>query len=158
MKRAGCRLIHYGVETGSERIAELIKKKVTVAQQRDGVLLTKRVGIETLCFFLLGYPTETEDEMLATIRFAKELNPTYASFHRISPYQGTPLYDQLNGEASGLFPTFLGTPQQQDAVDELVKKAFREFYLRPRYIASRLFRASPASLWRQLRLFAGYFQ
>lgn len=160
MKQAGCRLIHYGVETGSERIAELIKKKVTVQNQRDGVLLTKSVGIETLCFFLLGYPGETEAEMRQTIRFAKELNPTYASFHHISPYHGTPLYDDLsrNGSARELFPVFAGDDNQKQRVDALVKQAFWEFYVRPKYIASRLFRASPGSLWRQLRLFAGYMR
>jgi hypothetical protein len=158
MKQAGCRLIHYGVETGSERIAELVKKKVTVKQQREGVLLTKNVGIETLCFFLLGYPSETEEEMLQTIRFAKELNPTYASFHHISPYHGTPLYDDLNrnGQGQELFPVFVGNDEEKQRVDALVKRAFWEFYVRPKYIASRLFRASPGSLWRQLRLFAGY--
>jgi radical SAM superfamily enzyme YgiQ (UPF0313 family) len=157
MKRAGCRLIHYGVETGSERIAALTKKKVTVQQQREGVLLTKRMGIDTLCFFLLGYPTETEEEMRETIRFAKEINPTFASFHRISPYHGTPLYDGLNGDARGLFPTFAGTPEQQEKVDALVKQALWEYYLRPRYIASRLRRPSPSGWWHQFRLFAGYF-
>jgi anaerobic magnesium-protoporphyrin IX monomethyl ester cyclase len=164
MKQAGCRLIHYGVETGSERIAELTKKKVTVREQREGVLLTKRLGIETLCFFMLGYPSETEAEMLETIRLAKELNPTYASFHRVSPYHGTPLYDSLNGNGNGngagrdLFPVFSGSADEMQQVDRLVKRALREFYLRPRYVASRVFAASPVSLWRQARLFAGYFR
>ncbi len=160
MKEAGCRLIHYGVETGNERIADLIKKKVTVQEQREGVLLTKSLGIETLCFFLLGYPGETEEEMRETIRFAKELNPTYASFHHVAPYHGTPLYDDwkrtANGNGLELFPVFSGSPEQKQQVDDLVKQAFWEFYVRPRYIASRLFRGSPASLWRQFRLFAGY--
>ncbi len=158
MKKAGCKLIHYGVETGSERIAELVRKKVTVAQQREGLLLTKRMGIETLCFFLMGYPSETEEEMLETLRFAKELNPTYASFHRISPYQGTPLYEGLNGEKGDLFPAFAGTDEEKEKVDTMVRKAVREYYLRPRYIASRLFKANPRALWQQLQLFAGYLR
>ena len=65
MKQAGCRLIHFGVETGSPRIAELSKKHISLEQQRQGVELARQVGMDTLCFFLLGYPGETEEEIAA---------------------------------------------------------------------------------------------
>ena len=158
MKRAGCRLIHYGVETGNDRIAQLTRKRISAEQQREGILLTKRAGIETLCFFLLGYPSETKAEMLETIRFAQKLNPSYASFHRIAPYHGTALYEDLDGGDVDLFPTFAGKTADKETVDRLVRKAFWQFYVRPRYAVSRLLRASPVSLWRQLRLFAGYIR
>ncbi len=158
MKRAGCRLIHFGVETGSQRIAELIRKRVSVEQQRQGVELARRVGMETLGFFLLGHPGETESEMQQTIRLAKQLNPTYASFHRVTPYPGAPLYEQFAGSADEPFPVFAGTDQQRQNVDRLVRQAIWSYYVRPRYVFSRLFRSSPWSLWRQLRLFAGYFR
>ncbi len=162
MKRAGCRLIHFGVETASERIAQQTRKNVTVEQQRRGVELAHRVGIETLCFFLLGHPGETEKEMRQTIRLAKQLNPTYASFHRVSPYQGTPLYDESAGnrvaDSSGLFPLFAGSDEERKTIDRLVRRAIWSYYVRPRYIAARLMRGSPTSLWRQLRLFGGYFR
>jgi radical SAM superfamily enzyme YgiQ (UPF0313 family) len=157
MKRAGCRLIHYGVESGSPRILELSRKHTTLEQQRAGVRLTQRLGIETLCFFLLGYPGETAAEMQQTIRFARELNPTYASFHRISPYPGTPLYDQFAPGSGELFPAFAGADSERRHVDHLVRKAIWSYYMRPGYVVSRLLHASPRSLWRQLRLFAGYF-
>jgi radical SAM superfamily enzyme YgiQ (UPF0313 family) len=158
MRRAGCRLIHFGVETGSPRIAELCRKKISVEGQLRGVEVAKRVGMETLCFFLLGYPGETAAEMQETIRLAKQLNPTYASFHRISPYPGTRLYDDFAGQTEELFPVFAGSPEERQAVDRAVRQAFRSYYLRPRYIFSRLTRGSPLSLWRQLRLFAGYLR
>jgi len=158
MKRSGCRLIHFGVETGSRRIAELVKKQISIEQQRRGVAMAKRLGIDTLCFFLLGHPGESEAEMQATIRLAKEMNPTYASFHRVSPYQGTPLYDEHAGESQELFPAFAGSEQERKRVDRLVRQAFWSFYVRPRYALSRLCRSSPLSLWRQLRLFAGYLR
>jgi len=158
MKRAGCRLIHYGVETGSERIAALMRKGASIEAQTAGVQLTKRLGIETLCFFLLGYPGETEEEMSRTVRLARALNPTYASFHRISPYQGTPLYDALGGSADDLFPAFAGSAEERRVVDRAVRRAFRKYYLRPRSMLSRLMRSSPPSLWRQVRLFAGYLR
>ncbi len=157
MKRAGCRLMHYGVETGSPRIAELSNKRLSVDRQSQGVELTKRVGMECLCFFLLGYPGETEEEMRQTIRLARRLNPTYAAFHRISPYPGTKLYEQFAGKSAQLFPAFAGSEEDRRKIDRLVQQAIWSYYVRPGYIISRLFHSSPRSLWRQLRLFAGYF-
>ena len=158
MKRSGCRLIHFGVETGSPRIAKLVQKQISIEQQRRGVAMAKRLGIDTLCFFLLGHPGETEAEMHETIRLARDLNPTYASFHRVSPYQGTPLYDEHAAESQDLFPAFAGSREQQQRVDRLVRRAFWSFYARPQYALSRLCCSSPVSLWRQLRLFAGYLR
>jgi radical SAM superfamily enzyme YgiQ (UPF0313 family) len=158
MKRAGCRLIHFGIESGSERIVELTKKRVSIATQIQGVRLARRVGMEVLCFFLLGYPGETEDEMRATIRLARQLNPTYASFHRISPYPGTPLYDQFAAGRGELFPAFAGSDEDRRRVDRLIREAIWSYYLRPGYVLSRLLRSSPATWWRQAKLFAGYFR
>lgn len=158
MRRAGCRLIHFGIETGSDRVAGLTRKNITAEQHRRGMELAKRAGLETLGFFLLGYPGETEEETRQTIRLALELNPTYASFHRVSPYPGTPLFDRFVGEGSRPFPAFAGPPEQREKVDRAVRRAIWSYYVRPRYVLSRLVRSSPASLWRQLRLFAGYFR
>ena len=157
MKRAGCRLLHLGVEAGSPRIARNVRKQITIDEQRRAVALARRLGIETLCFFLLGYPGETTAEMHDTIRLATELNPTYVSFHRVSPYAGTQLYDDYAGESEELFPAFAGSKADRQQVDRMVREAFWSFYMRPGYILSRIFRSSPCSLWRQLRLFAGYF-
>ena len=158
MRRAGCRLIHFGIETGSPRIAEQICKKIGPRQQRRALELAKRVGMETLCFFLLGHPGETQEEMRQTIGLARQLNPSYASFHRVSPYEGAPLYEQAAGDSEELFPVFAGSQEDRQKVDRLVRQAIWSYYVRPGHIFSRLFRSSPISLWRQLRLFAGYFQ
>ena len=158
MRRAGCRLIHFGIESGSPRIAELSKKHITLDQQRQAVELARRSGMETLGFFLLGYPGETEEEMRETIRLARRLNPTYASFHRISPYPGTVLYQELPAGRGVLFPAFAGSDAERSEVDRMVRRAIWSYYVRPGYIFSRLLSSSPFSLLRQLRLFAGYFR
>ncbi len=158
MRRAGCRLVHYGVETASPRVAALLRKNISWETHGRAIELTHAAGMETLCFFLLGYPGETEEEMQQTIRLARRLSPTYASFHRVSPYPGTPLYEQFAAQSGELFPAFAGSPEQQQLVDRLVRRAIWSYYVRPRYIVGRLLRGSPVSLWRQLRLFAGYFR
>ena len=158
MRQAGCRLIHFGIESGSPRITELSKKRITPEQQQAAVRLARRVGMETLCFFLLGYPGETEEEMRATVALARRLNPTYASFHRISPYPGTMLYDEMPSAGRELFPAFAGSKEDRRRADRLVRQAIWSYYMRPGYVLSRLVHGTPQSLWRQLRLFAGYFR
>jgi len=158
MRRAGCRLIHYGVETASPRVAALMRKPIRWEVHQRAIELTHAAGMETLCFFLLGYPGETVEEMEQTIRMARQLNPTYASFHRVSPYPGTPLYEQSASQSGEPFPAFAGPPERQELVDRLVRRAIWSYYVRPRYFLGRLLRGSPVSLWRQLRLFAGYFR
>jgi hypothetical protein len=57
-----------------------------------------------------------------------------------------------------LFPVFAGSPEDREKVDRLVRQALWSYYVRPPYMLSRLLHSSPISLWRQLRLFAGYFR
>lgn len=153
MKKAGCQLIHYGVETGSERIMKLIKKRITHLQIEEGIVNTKKAGIEQACFFLFGFPSETEDDMVQTIEFAKRLNPTYASFHIVSPYPGTPLFDYSSNQQDVLFPEFFTNDHTVDKLQNMVKMAYKRFYFRPGYVLSRLLKGSPQSWVRQYRLF-----
>ena len=160
MKRAGCRLIHFGVESGSQRIVEMTKKRVTIARQIEGVKLAQRVGLEVLCFFLLGYPGETEEEMRSTIRLARQLGP---DLRFVSPHfalSGHAAVRPVRGrqQRKELFPAFAGSEEDRRRVDRLIREAIWSYYFRPRYMLSRLFGTSPASWWRQLRLFAGYFR
>jgi len=93
MKEAGCRFIVYGVEAGSQRILDLIQKKITIEQVKRAFALTHNIGIDTKANFMLGHPTETEDEMIQSVNLAKELNPTKTAFYLVLPLPGTELYD-----------------------------------------------------------------
>jgi hypothetical protein len=160
MKRAGCRLIHFGVESGSQRVLDSTNKKITLEAIRRGIRLTKEAGIETACFFMFGFPGERASEMEETLAFAKELNPTYASFHAVTPYPGTsigqvakPLQNGPDGEMS--FPPYC--PDHDPLfLDAMVRRAYLSYYLRLSYILSRLKQGDPSSLIRQIRLFLGF--
>lgn len=158
MKKAGCRLIHFGVETGSERIMEIINKKISLSQIAHGVLTTKKTGIEQACFFMFGFPTETEEDRLKTIAFAKTLNPTYASFHKVTTYPGTPLFEMMN-EYSTLskFPTWL-KESETDYLNQTVRQALFEFYVRWQYINKNIIMSNPLRLIRKLYLFYNYWK
>jgi len=95
MKESGCVRVKIGVESGNERMLKMTKKKITKKQIRDCVSLIKEVGIDLTIYLMIGFPTETEEEMKDTLDFARELNPTYYSLSILAPYPGTEIYDDV---------------------------------------------------------------
>jgi radical SAM superfamily enzyme YgiQ (UPF0313 family) len=93
MKRAGCIGIYMGVESGCQRILNLLKKGISVHQVRKAVQAVKDAGIETIATFIVGIPGESTGDIRQTIRFAQRLQPDYAQFTFCTPYPGTELYE-----------------------------------------------------------------
>lgn len=157
LKDAGCRLVHFGVESGSDRILALVRKGETTEAIRRGVRMVQRAGMETACFFMFGFPTETREEMEQTIRFAKELAPTYASFHVVEPYPGTPLAHEVAAQVEGeFFPFTYRFPGVN--LKRIQRAALVSYYLRPSYAFHRLTSGSWRMLAQQIRIFADYLR
>ncbi|MFC1800480.1 B12-binding domain-containing radical SAM protein [Nanoarchaeota archaeon] len=150
MKKAGCWSIHFGVESGSQRILDIIQKDITIEEIKRAFLLTRKVGIKTKAFFMLGLPTETRKESLQTIKFSKELDPDGVQFTITVPYPGTKLFElaKKSGHMKSFkwedYQTWAGWTNKelvyvsegrsQEELKELQKRALREFYLRPKVI------------------------
>lgn len=158
MKRAGCRLIHFGVETGSERIMEIIGKKIHLAQIEHGVSMAKRAGIDQACFFMFGFPTETEEDRRKTVAFAKTLNPTYASFHKATPYPGTPLFEMVGDHYRVSFFQSEAEDHETDLLNKTIRHALSGFYLRWQYVYRNILMGNPFNLISKLRLFYHYWR
>lgn len=92
MADAGCVLIGYGIESGSQRMLDLIKKQVSVEQAKNAVRLTKKYLGWADCSFMIGYPGETKETIQETIHFCKELDLTPEVIFFMTPYPGTELY------------------------------------------------------------------
>ena len=156
MRRAGCRLIHFGVESGVPKVLERANKGMGLDRIVRGIRLTQEAGIDTACFFMLGFPGECKADMQRTISFAKSLNPTYASFHAATPYPHTPLY-QESVASSGVsasplyFPSYC-SGHDEATLDSMTKEAFKQFYFRSGYVMSQLLRRDVRSWVSQLKL------
>jgi len=153
MKRSGCYNISFGVESGSKRVLQLIKKGITKDRIRDVFKWTKEVGIESVGFFILGLPTQTKEEILETIAFAKEIDPDYVQFTLVNPHPDTELYElcKKKGKVSiGDFSNFktyssvdaelpfIPNTLTEKELKSLYKKAYISFYFRPKYINKRI--------------------
>lgn len=94
MYGAGLRCLHIGAESASQRIIdEIYAKGIKLLDVRQAVAMAERKNIRTMCFFMLGAPTETRREIENTISFARGLNLDEAVFNIASPMPGTLLYE-----------------------------------------------------------------
>lgn len=155
MKSAGCELIHFGVESGSERISGKLEKRISLEQIREGVGAVKAAGISTACFFMFGFPGETIGDMNQTIAFAVETDPDYASFHIAIPYAGTKFYEMTGQEER--YPEMYDGEVPAEILKKIMRKAFVRFYLRPGYIAKTLM-MRPKELFAKVRLFLSFIR
>lgn len=143
MKKAGCYYVSVGIESGSDRILNLMKKGITIKKIKKMVKMVNEAGMTINGFFILGYPGETKKEILKTIKFAKSLGLTRAAFYNYLPLPRTESYQKLL--ASGEFKegeidwsqifqadvpySPMGISQKE--LKDLQRRAHLEFYLRP---------------------------
>jgi len=96
MYDAGLRKLQIGIESGSQRILnDIYHKGIKLDDVRKTLSSAKRIGINTMTFFMLGAPTEIREEAEQTIRFARSLDADEATFSITSPLPGTELYEYV---------------------------------------------------------------
>ena len=95
MRKANFVHVGFGMETGVERLAELIVKGETVAEHVDAVARCQKAGFETSLFMIFGLPTETAKDREDTFRLVQSLNVQMSKYNNLIPYPGTPLYTDL---------------------------------------------------------------
>ncbi len=151
MKSAGCKKISFGIESGDQEILNLMQKKTTVELGRKAVETVRRHNIQVHASFMLGNVGETVASINKTINFATSLDLDNATFFITTPFPGTDLYKIASelGNITNDTPWERFAPLTKTAPilvqdnlteeDLLVwqKKAFRKFYLRPKYILNK---------------------
>jgi len=95
MAKAHCRTLMFGLESGSQKILDRVKKEQTLEEITTAVTNAKKAGIEIVHgFFVVGNPDETVEDMRATFDFAAKLPLDTFGFNRLCVYRGTPLWHE----------------------------------------------------------------
>ena len=95
MHEAGCERVFFGIESGDNGILKLMGKTFTSEEAKSAVGMAKSAGIQAGTFFMVGYPGETEETILRTLRFSSRLPSDYLSYTLPYPLPGTGLYRRL---------------------------------------------------------------
>ncbi len=148
---AGVRRIAYAVESASPRLQERIGKRLDIGRAMDAIASTARRGIVTSGFFIMGFPTETLEEMHRTVDFALHSDLHIAEFFYLSPFPGTEvarmagreMYDVDFADYSTISVNLSEVSDQE--LFALNKRAYRSFYLDPVRIA-RILKVVPKNV------------
>lgn len=152
MKSAGCQRIHYGIEAGTQKILNILRKGITLEKAEAVIKMTRKIGIQTLAYFMIGSPEETKEDILKTFEFAKKINPDFVQIAITLPYPATDLYRL--GLEKKIFPDFWGEFVKKPSPDfqprfweenlnkneltNLLTVGYKSFYLRPSYIIQKI--------------------
>ena len=154
MKKAGCWQVAIGLESGDQRMLNIMKKGVTVEQNENAVKWAKEAGLNVRAFFVLGMPGETLESIEKTIKFAKKLPLDVVTFYALTLYPGNELFEIVKKEGKILHQDYSqynpiidvhktklayvpeGLTEKQ--IRESIARAHKEFYLRPAYLIRQL--------------------
>jgi anaerobic magnesium-protoporphyrin IX monomethyl ester cyclase len=89
---AGCSQIFFGVESGSPRILRFVNKGISLTQAVNAVKICRQLKIRCSASFVIGFPTETMDDLKLTQQFIKTLNPNDLLIKIFVPFPGSALY------------------------------------------------------------------
>jgi len=158
MRNAGCSLISYGIESGDQTILNFADKNLTTEQSSNAMQMTKKLGIQTLSYFIIGLPGENWETIKKTIDFARKLDSDYTQFSLATPFPGTPLYEYAKernlirpGVTWDDFSPINKAIMRTEALDfeeleKALKRAYKSYYLRPKYIIKRALKLRPSNI------------
>jgi len=148
MSDSGCITMFLGVESADQQQLDRVNKQITIDKIRSAFKLARENDIRTIASVVLGMPGDTRSSIERTIKFAREINPSYAVFSLATPYPGTKFYQEAVqnniirvkdwSKYTLLSPVLDTVDCSLDELKKLQKKAFRQFYLRPVYLMKQV--------------------
>jgi anaerobic magnesium-protoporphyrin IX monomethyl ester cyclase len=95
LKASGCFRVWIGAESGSQKVIDLMDRRVEVEQVRSMIRLAQQEGLQAGTFIMVGYPGETKDDIYETLRHLKVSDPDLFTITVAYPIKGTPLYAEV---------------------------------------------------------------
>jgi anaerobic magnesium-protoporphyrin IX monomethyl ester cyclase len=144
---AGLRAMSFGVESLSPATLKRSgRRPIPEKHQREIIEHSRRRGIVTAAFYVLGFLQDDWNSIAATIDYATDLGSTFAQFKILTPYPGTPMFRQLEPllvekdweQFDGYTPTFKHPNLTERELRYLLGAAYKRFYMRPSYLANFL--------------------
>lgn len=151
MKQSGCRLVAFGVESGSDTVLTAVRKGATAQQALDAIRACREVGLPSLTYWVFGLPGETPGTMAETLSLVRRAHPDYAHFYSPTPLPGSRLYEQLgiarlvdSGELQweeffqGVSSRFIADGVTRRQVERAILLAYLQFYSHPKRLLHEL--------------------
>ncbi len=155
MKKSGCRRLHVGVEAFDDRILDAIKKNISLKHIYNFFSLCNKLRIDTLAYFIVGFPQETEEYRKALFDKIKTLSPTYVFINILQPLPKTEYYHKLleigvfkkdywkgfaDNPVRDFDPPLCRSPELHTELVQLVDDIHEKFYLSPKFIVNDFMR------------------
>ena len=153
---AGCYMVSFGIESASPEVLKNVGKNQTPEQIRKAVTMAHEAGLETVGFFMIGLPGDTEETIRETMKFACSLPLTYAKASMTLPFPSSALFKQIDSEGRIKsknwdiynFHSTTDVWEHENLAWDVIRKYYgmfhRKFYFRPSYIWKRF--------WRDIRM------
>jgi len=154
MSKAGCKRIEFGIESGSERVrTTIVRKNFTNEQIMRTFSLCRETGIRTAAYLMLGFPSETREEMRQTVEIGSEIGADYIGVHLTIPMPGSDLYalatqegripedvwdKYARGELGDEQPVYVPEDLSLEEMRNAQKDAYRRFYFGMQFLIKRV--------------------
>jgi radical SAM superfamily enzyme YgiQ (UPF0313 family) len=147
--RAGCKIIHFGIESANQRILNYYNKRITPQQSIDAVKAARKAGVDVIIGSLIvGAPDETPQEIQNTLEFAKQLKLDIPEINLLAAYPGVEIWDELkmNGildedkywETGILVPEISPNAVAPEEIERMIHEHLRHFLLRPSFMIEEI--------------------
>ncbi|MBI2630426.1 radical SAM protein [Candidatus Pacearchaeota archaeon] len=148
MKKAGCHMISFGVESGSQKVLDSMEKNVKVESIIKAFDICKKAGMNTKASFIFGAPGEDYESIRETQKVIKRILPDYIWLFIMTPMPGTKLYklheetgivsDEWGMYDQTTYNKFYGTKLSYEELRKAVAETYKRYYLSPKYILSQI--------------------
>lgn len=164
MKRAGCKSLRFGVESGSNKMLKLMNKNISKNKIIEVFKYAREIKIETFAYFIIGYLHETEETIRETLDFVKKLKPDLLMYNIATPLPTTRLFEQT--VEAGLVDkdywkkflldeSYPRVPYLFEDTQKWINRAYREFFFSPGFIFRKILEVRPDNLLNYLKATRG---